>query len=658
MRTALERGAKALPKAASPAAARPVSETLLLGSTAILGSAAVLFGGGSGDSSLTWIGAGSLGAAGAALAAALWGLSPLPVLSRPALAFFAVLGAFVLWNGISVLWSIAPDRSWAYFNRGLVYLAFAVLGLFVGATVPRAYRGVAAGLALLLGIVVAWALAGKVVPSLFPDGARRARLREPLEYWNALALAAAFALPLALWLASRRRHLNAARAGGALLLYAATVTLVLTYSRGGIAVALAAVALWLLIGGGVRASLAAIAVAAPLAAGVLAWAFTRPGIVADVEPYSTRVHDGAWFGVVFGLGGALACASFLVALRYEERWPLGDLALRPTRRALAVAAAAAAILVAGVAAGVPGPGNWLRDAAVEFVKGEPVSQESSRLTTLSSNNRWAWWGEAWDAFEGEPLGGTGAGSFRLTHRLLRDNAIVVTEPHNLPLQFLSELGLIGFVLAAVAVAAAALGVVTALRAAQGEERAAAGALAVVPAVYLLHGLVDFDWDFVAVSAPSFLVLGVLLGAGRSRATPQRRPLWALAVALLAVAAVASLAAPWIADRKVGEAYAALETDPGRAADSARRARTLNPLSIEPIFALAGAEHSLGNTERARELYVEAVELQPLNPETWYQLGAYELALRDAEAARRHLGRSHELDPRGPAGALLAQLGRG
>ena len=37
-----------------------------------------------------------------------------------ALGFFA---AFVAWNGISVLWSIEGDRSWAYFNRGLVYLA-------------------------------------------------------------------------------------------------------------------------------------------------------------------------------------------------------------------------------------------------------------------------------------------------------------------------------------------------------------------------------------------------------------------------------------------------------------------------------------------------------------------------------------------------------
>ena len=41
--------------------------------------------------------------------------------------------AFVLWNGATMGWSIAPDRSWAYLDRGLVYLAFAVLGLYVGA---------------------------------------------------------------------------------------------------------------------------------------------------------------------------------------------------------------------------------------------------------------------------------------------------------------------------------------------------------------------------------------------------------------------------------------------------------------------------------------------------------------------------------------------
>src|SRR5438128_570281 len=81
------------------------------------------------------------------------------------------------------------------------------------------------------------ALAGKVVPALFPDGARVARLRNPIGYWNSLALVAATAVPLGLWLASSRGHHRAVRAAGALLVYLAELVVVLTYSRGGVAVA-------------------------------------------------------------------------------------------------------------------------------------------------------------------------------------------------------------------------------------------------------------------------------------------------------------------------------------------------------------------------------------------------------------------------------------
>jgi len=39
--------------------------------------------------------------------------------------FFCALGAFVVWQGVSIKWSIQPSHSWDYTNRGLVYFAFA-----------------------------------------------------------------------------------------------------------------------------------------------------------------------------------------------------------------------------------------------------------------------------------------------------------------------------------------------------------------------------------------------------------------------------------------------------------------------------------------------------------------------------------------------------
>ena len=74
--------------------------------------------------------------------------------------------------------------------------------LCVGAVASR--RTVATGLAVALGAVIAWALAGKVFPRSSRDGEEVSRLRSPVGYWNALALLCAAAAVLGLWLATDR----------------------------------------------------------------------------------------------------------------------------------------------------------------------------------------------------------------------------------------------------------------------------------------------------------------------------------------------------------------------------------------------------------------------------------------------------------------------
>src|SRR5919198_5229768 len=143
--------------------------------------------------------------------------APAPVPRGHGVAFLALLVLLRAWVGLTIRWSIAPDQSWAAFDRIAVYGAFAFLGL-LATRVPRPARTIGAGLALLLGLVLLWALAGKVVPALFPDGARVARLRNPIGYWYALGLAADLALPLFLCVARRRRDV------AALGVYLATIT--------------------------------------------------------------------------------------------------------------------------------------------------------------------------------------------------------------------------------------------------------------------------------------------------------------------------------------------------------------------------------------------------------------------------------------------------
>ena len=159
--------------------------------------------------------------------------------------------------------------------------------------------------ALLTGafaVAILWALAGKAIPALFPDGGRAARLRDPIGYWNALALVGDGLLVLGLWLAATRPAAVALRAGGAVLAYAAVVAILLTGSRAGVGAGSSASG----CGSGWRRSrteraLLALATTVPALA-VGGWAFTRPALVEDGQEYADRLADGAVFALLFLVG--------------------------------------------------------------------------------------------------------------------------------------------------------------------------------------------------------------------------------------------------------------------------------------------------------------------------------------------------------------------
>ena len=610
----------ALERAAATGAAGGASAFLLALTVAAL-LVAALFAGES-----FWVGAAALFAAAAVLAL---GLLDRIELSSGGAPLVAALVGLAAWSGVSIGWSVAPDRSWDELNRGLVYAAFAVLGVALGSVERRSCRLVALTLAGALGAAVLWALAGKVVPALFPDGGRAARLRDPIGYWNALALAANALLVLGLWLASRQAG-RSARVTGVVLAYAAVVATLLAVSRAGLLGAIAAVAIWLLLSEKrVERALLALAAVVPAVA-VSAWAFTRSALVEDGQVSADRVADGAWLGLLLGAGAvaAVVAAARLFGLR------LTPPARRRTGQLLALGAVAAVVLAAAATALVADP-----------AAGGASVQSPGRLGDASLNNRWRWWGEAWQLFTERPLQGSGAGSFEVAHRRLQDIYVPAVEPHSVPLQFLAGTGILGLLLFAAVVGAAALAAVRALRRTAGEERAAATALAVVTAVYLLHALVDYSWSFLAVTAPVLVAAGALAAARTSSGERRRRPLAALAALAVGLACLGSLASPWLADRSVRQVNRELDAgDPAAAAAAARRSRTLDPLSIEPSLKLAGVETRRGRTEAARQAYAQAIRTQPENPDTWYALGNYEFSLDDLCNAYVHLNEAYTLDP--------------
>ncbi len=587
-----------------------VRELPLAASLLVLG-AALFLGGGASSSSLPWLG-------GAVLVVLLALLATRGVPGGwPAVVPLALLS---LWLALTIAWSALPARSWEYANRTLVYTLLAALGLWLA----QRTRELALGLMALLGAVVVWSLLGKVLPPLYDDYGRIARLRGPVGLWNQLALLGDFALALALWHKGR---------AGTLLAYGWLIALALTYSRGGLIVAALVVCAWLVLGGDRIESAATLVAAAVPAAVVVGIAFALPGVTSDGQSSSTRWRDGLIFGALVVAGGCVAAA-----LGRAPR-PRDTPALRK-----ALYAAGALALVAVVAGAVLTAGS--------FTSSSPVGNGSGRYTSAGSNFRWEWWQQAWHGFEHDRIAGTGAGSFHVTNLRYRDTFLdETTEPHSLPLQFLAEAGLVGLALLLTAV----VGLVRPGWRRRDHELA----LALFLPAYLVHALIDVDWDFVAVSAPAFVAAGALAGRPALRRVG---PFGMLAAGGAALFAFAALLLPWLGSRWADQALAA---SPARAIDLADRAHSVDPLLVDPYWAKAFAAENRGQPRLAFRYYLQAIDREPQNAQTWRLAGEYAFSQHCYRSAYTYLEQYTELDPKARPGsggddyrAALAQVNAG
>jgi O-antigen ligase len=569
---------------------------------------AIFFGGGSSDAPLVWIGT-------LALALAVVSLLSPPLFDRPAALFGGGMLGLAAWSGVSVIWSTSPDHTWVYTNRTLVYATFALVGVVVGARVSR--DRLALGAAALLGLVAGWALLAKCVPALYSDYGRLARLRAPLDYWNELALLCDAGVAVALWLATVRRRVE-----GAVLLYALVVTLLLTYSRFGVVLACAVAVAWVWLDRGRVESLWVLVLGGGVGAAAFGIALKLPGITSDGQSRHVRGHDGWIFALVILAGAALVAAgafllrsrTFAPALRARIERIAGIAAL-----VLAVAAVALCVVFAGrIWHEFTNPGNT------------QVVNTKTRLGSAKSD-RWVWWQEAWHGFTQHPGGGTGAGTFQQTNQMLRHSPVVVDEPHNVPLQFLTETGIVGLLLYLTVAAGALWGAWRARREPAGL------ALGLGVAAFFVHGVVDKDWNYVATCGPLLLVAGSLVA--RPRPERARRPVLALAAAAVALAIVYSLAAPWLANRQLASASTVAQV---------KHARSYDPLSVDALLELAALEVASGNPSGALQHYTEAVKLEHENAQALYELGAFYFSYKQWTLAYDALNNSFTYDRFGPA----------
>ena len=603
-----------------------------------------------------------------------WLFSRTLSLRAPAEAWIGVglLAGFAVWCGITLLWSVAPDRTWAEINRSVAYVLVVVLAIAAGSSAQRPIERVATGWLCVAVACALYALAGKVMPGASPFGiefdhtAIYSRLREPLQYWNALALVAVLAVPIALRLSTDATRRPGVRAAGVAALYVLLTCLGMTYSRGGLLALAAAIVVMTLLGGQRLRGLAVFGATVVALIPVLGLAFNRPALRGITIPLDERTPDGIILAMVMAgsLLGLMIAAWGMLRLEERGRWTEEN--TRLVWRGLGAGAGVLALLVAIIIAGSDGgPRQYFDDAWQEFTKvSQDKDSDPSRITSSNSGNRWVWWEEAAGAWSDRPLQGWGGGSSPVTHLMYRQVELDVLQPHSVPLQFLSETGVVGAALALGGLAFLLLAALARIRSmVDGRERDIAVALFAGAVAWLVHGLVDFDWDIPGVTIPALLFLGVLVAIpvsrdddGHTATGPLGRRAAALALAcvVLGLVMVSALLPAW-ADSKASGALAVTKSaEEGELRDAAAEAETgarLDPTAVRSLLAAADLAQNRGRLLDARRYLLDAVERQPYSLIAWRRIMGLALVTADRRGAKAAAARLLELDPIGTRGTL-------
>ncbi len=578
----------------------------------------------------------------------------------PGVAALAGWGGLALWQGVSGAWADQPSAATAAMNQTLLYgAAFALV--LVGVRAPRDLRWLLHGACLASAVVVAYALAGRLLPPLV-GGDGGGRLAEPISYWNALGATAAFGAVLAVAGAGSPAHGRVTRAVHAAAIPMFLLALLLTFSRGALVALLAGLVLLVALA---PARIETI-VAAVIGLGVSIPLLLTANGDDDIATLNTHVPppDDAGRPIALLLLVTMLAAGALVTL---AALPLPRLGHRH-RRVIGVGLAVAAVTVAGVVGLTRQPEGGAVDWAdrqfesfKSYDTGARVGAETvaERLAVASGSGRWQNWGVAADQFRAEPVAGTGAGDYRFRWDRERDVDLYVRNAHSLYLEVLGESGVIGLLLLLTPIGAVVAAVALARRrGAPPEVLRDLGVALAAGAVLALHMAGDWDWQLPAVTLPAIVVGAGALKAAHLSARPSPASIHVAARAAIAVVAVAGVwcvTGPLASDVVVRDARdAAASGDLGTALSRAREAHDLNPRDPEPLRLQANVLADLGRPAASDAAFAAAVAR---SPQDWLTFADWADALRrrgDVAGARAAARRARTLNPREPRPRLIIE----
>ncbi|MGH2966924.1 MAG: O-antigen ligase family protein [Solirubrobacterales bacterium] len=596
----------------------------------------------------------------ATLAMLAW-IAPWRASLRASRAAAVALGASIAlgcWAALSAIWSPAPDIAIADGQRILAYALAFGLGLWLSALVADRRHLALLPLAVagaFGGVIAAIGMHGGDHPAnyLEPDGT----LEYPLGYRNANAAFFLIAFWPALGLAARREGFWLGRAAA---LAAATLCLsmgMLSQSRGSMIAGAAALCVYIAFSRDRARRLGWLALAvlpALLVLPALTDLYQAANAGTPLHALGSELRGAANAAILstvaaFGIGAAAALV--------EARLPASARAGRIADR-VAIGGLVAIVLGGSIAfvAVVGDPLDWLGQKASEFQAGEsshPIGKES-RFTLNARTGRGELWRIALLDFRHHPVLGDGGGGYRYTYLRERrpDAPPAVHDAHSVELENLSELGIVGLALFATAVAAAAAGAFRARRFGAGAAWVSAFALT-AGTYWLFHSSLDWFWPYPAITAPVFALLGSACAPALKVDRPaERRGRGRLLVAGAAIVLAVSTVPPFLSERYVNDAYEVWRADPGRAYADLDRARSLNPLSVDPLLAEGAIAKANGDRGRAIRAFKDAIAKRSEEWVSYYLLAV--LHLRDDPAlARRELAAAHARDPHNAEVTALA-----
>jgi O-antigen ligase len=560
-----------------------------------------------------------------------------------------LLAGFALWTLASAAWSGADGRALVEFDRAFFYvLVFALFGLLLRAE-RRLEWGLRGFAVAAVGVcAVGWIT--RVAADVWPIAANihPERLSFPLTYWNSLGLLGALGILACFYLSSGERQPRGWRIAAAAAIPPLASVLLLTFSRGSLAVAVLGLLAYALLARPPR-------LLSALAATVL------PAAVAMVASYQAEVVSSARFasseGVAQGHDLALlvlACAAVAALLRVlllKADDALDDW-IPPVfePRAVAAAVALAAIALVGILVAFQVPAK-VGNQYDSFVNGDVVGHNEdprARLGSAGNNGRIIQTEAALEAFASAPLRGTGAGTYQLQWDLRRPEPFIVVDAHNLYAEVLGELGIVGLLLLGGSLVTIFAGLARRMR---GEDRQLYAAVVVLTGVWALHAGIDWDWEMPAITVWLFALAGLGLagvGAGRRGGIAGFAP--ALPLRLVAAVAVCALALvpATIAVSQDRLDAAVSEFDGGECeAALASAESSIDRLDVrpEPYEVLGYCNARLGQDQAAAEAMEAAVSRDPDNWETHYGLALVRaLAGTDPLPELREAQRLNPLEP--------------